>query len=476
MPSQEDSFYSPEDTAYSYGEERKPESVWGMIKLNPGVTSLNFYCCLIFCFTMVFGLAAPGGLQPLILLDKDYYNVSQDHAGAVNSLVIIVQSAVKIITCIPYGHLSDKFGRRTVIFFASVNYLIGSVLVPYSREIFPGFILSKAFAANAISALQSVPLLADYVADESKGKAAAVYAISLGLGALIANLFVKGLLYAELPLGTCYYIIGIFTFAVLLINNLGLKKGTFHAVSAAAVEDEVKAKTSDVSFMESIKEAIAVFKANNWLKISLVLQVLGSSDFQVFMTFLALYLKSLFPVTTPATEQNIAVNNLQTMIIFPMLVANPFYGYLIDKKKLIVQLSYFALCGGAISFLLFALSHEPRAATLPIGALLFGSTLPGLMTITNYLNIKNFPPEKRGTMTGFCHLVSQTSYFIIATGGGYLYDNWRRDGLFMVCAGLLVFAAVLVTVIYSRMNVRSSSDKSEERLGDVPDSDYVKLG
>jgi MFS family permease len=474
MPSQKDSFYSPEDTAYSYEEEQKQEKVLGMIKLNPGVTPLNFYCCLIFCFTMIFGLAAPGGLQPLILLDKEYYNISQDHAGAVNSLVIIVQSVVKIITCIPYGHLSDKFGRRSVITFASVNYLIGSLLVPYSKEIFPGFLLAKAFAANALSALQSVPLLADYVADESKGKAAAVYGISLGIGALIGNLFVKGLLYAELPLGACYNTIGIFTFVVLLINNLGLKKGNFHTVSA--VEDEVKAKTSDVSFMESIKEAIAVFKANNWLRISLVLQVLGSSDFQVFMTFLALYLKSLFPSTTPSTVQNIAVNNLQTMIIIPMLIANPFYGYLIDKKKLIIQLSYFALCGGAVSFLLFAMSHDPTTILLPVGAMMFGSTLPGLMTITNYLNIKNFPPEKRGIMIGFCHLVSQTSYFIIATGGGYLYDNWRRDGLFMVCAGLLVFAAILVTIIYSGMNVRSSSNKDEERLGEVPDSDYAKMG
>ena len=181
------------------------------------------------------------------------------------------------------------------------------------------------------------------------------------------------------------------------------------------------------------------------------------------MSFISLYIKSLFSVDTPVVDQNTAVNNFQTMILVMMMISNATCGYLIDKKNMIIQSCMYALIGGAGSLMLLAFSFKPTAITLYVGALLFGLTLPGLGTITNLLNLKNFPADKRGVMTGFCQMVSNISYSIIAGGGGLLYDNWKRNGPFVICAGLLVFAAFLVLIIYARIKIAEGKAKSREK-------------
>jgi len=459
---------NPEDTSSCVSnEEKAPIYAFNGIRLMPGATKLNFFCSLMFMVIMVFGIAGAGNLQLLILLDPSYYNLPQDHMGTTNSMLLAIQTVVKIITVVPYGHLSDKIGRRTIIFIASLSFLASCIIIPMQKTMFPGFFIATILSANAGAAFSSVPLLADYVADESKGKAAAIYGVIGCTTALLSNLFMKALFYLEFQLGTCYFIVGGTTFALFLLNNLGLQKGTFHLKALSQMGSVVKTteeEPAQKSFTENMKEALQVFKGNNWLKISLVLQILGSSDFIVIMSFISLYVKSLFSADTPVVDQNTAVNNLQSLILVMMMVSNFVCAYVIDKKNMIIQPCLVALGGGVASLILLALSFKPTAWTLYTGVVLFGLTMPGLGTITNLINLKNFPADKRGVTNGFCQLVSTSSYFVIAGGGGLLYDNWRRNGPFVVCAGLLVFAAFVILIIYSRIvkeNSRKSSSSSK---------------
>jgi len=352
-----------------------------------------------------------------------------------------------------------------MILFGALNFLIGCLLVPVLTTLFPGFIFAKALAANSAAAFATIPLLADYVADESKGKAAAFLAISIGLAALISNLFVKALLYLEISLGMCYVITGIVVFVALCLNNLGLKGGHYiNTHRDSTLLEGSNNQEQQISIIQNMKEAIKIFKSNGWLKISLVLEMLGSSDFMVFFTFITIYVKALFPEGTPENEQNIVVNNLQTLVIFPMFFCNLIYGYLLDKKNMALQISLFGMIGGAASFILIACSHNPKIWTLSLGCLVFGGTLPGLFVVTNYLGIKNYPAEKRGIMIGLAGLVGFTGYFIIATGGGLLFDYWQKNGPFVVCTALLGLAAILIVIIYVRMNRKS---ERQENFRDV---------
>jgi len=448
LSTESDQYYKLKDSKISAFEIEEPEKpsqyAFKFIKLNPGITQVNFVCCIIHMMIMIFGLASAGSIQPLILLDKKYYNISQEESGTITSLILVIQLVVKMIVSLPYGHYADKLGRKTVIYYGAINYLISCLLIPAQTSIFPGFILAKMLLANGLAALQTVPLLADYVADESKGIASGFAGMAFGVSAIFSNILLKILLYAEVQLGLIYVVIGVITFVILCVNTFGLKGG-FYYLKEKKKNPEQQNQTS---FKENLMEAFTIFKSNGWLIIALVLQIIGSSDFFIFLNFLTLYVKSLFPNEEDDTTANILVNNLQTMILIPMFFCNIFYGYFLDKKEKALKLSYFALVGGACSCLLVCFSKDPYQWTLTWAALLLGATIPGLLIITGYLNIKNFPADKRGIMIGFTSLVGNVGYFIISFGGGFLYDYWRKEAPFLICATLLTLSIVLITRVY----------------------------
>ncbi len=443
---------SPSEIIDEEIEEKDPVYVFNVIRLNPGVTKLNFVCGLLFSLITLFGTGGVSGLQLLILLDPKYYNIPQSNAGSVNSLVLVISSSVAIITGVPYGHLADTLGRRMIVTIGAFSFLLGCLLMPLQTSVFPGFIMAFILITNASTAFSSLPLIADYVAEESRGKAFAFVAVIICFAALIPNLFTKYLLYSEVPLGVCYYIFGISAFVGLLINNLGLRKGIYKSKK----QDEAQT-TPQGSFLKRMIDAYQIFKSNNWLKISLVLQALAASDFSVFMSFLAVYVKSFFP--DGSTEGNTLVNNLQTILILTMIVSMPLTGILLDKTKKMIPICLISLCGGVIALVLFSISTKPSDITLFVGAFLFGSTLPGLATVINLINFKHYPAEKRGLMIGFAHLITNSSYFVFAVGGGFLYDKWRKNGPFMVCAGLLGLTILLVFLISRK--IRKEEETTE---------------
>lgn len=449
LQTQNDGYHRLNDSKiipFDIEEPEKSVIVLNLIKLNPGISKLNFWCCVFHYMSMIFCLVAVGVLQPLILLDKDYYNVQQNEAGSITSLILVVQLVVKIIVSVPYGHYADKFGRKTAILYGAVNYLASCLLVPAQVSIFPGLVLTKILFANSTAALHAVPLIADYIADESKGKASGFLALGIGIAAMISNIFLKILFYSNASLGSCYVIMGIIGSTFMCINTFGIKD----VINNNKKPTEQHNNFDFNELKKNILEAYTIFKANGWLLISLVLQILGSADFMVFFTFLTLYVKSMYSEADNAIA-NIAVSNLQSLVMIPMFFSTLLYGYLMDRKGQALLLSYIALGGGTLSFILITISVNPYDKLIKIGSVLLGSTLPGLFVITNFLNIRNFPEDKRGIMIGFTGMIGNIGHFIIASGGGLLYDYWRKDGPFIVCAGLLIVAMILVTKIYRSM-------------------------
>jgi len=465
---------SSEDLSCAKEESEAGVYAFKIIRLNQGVTERNFICSLVFSMMSILCTASATGLSPLILLDPEYYNVSQDHIGTLNSIILIVQSVVKMAAVIPYGHLSDKIGRRKVIVIGAISYIIGVIIVPIQTTIFPGFIVANILIANSAAALASVPLLADYIADESRGKASAISGVIIFMTSMIYFAFWQLFTYLGFSLGACYLIFGIGGFSGLLINNFGLQGGTFHLrVQKSEAQPQ---GTTEPPFFDRMKEAFYIFKENGWLKISLVLQILGSSDFGVLMSFIALFIKSLFPIGTPTADQTLAVGKLQMLTVVMMMVSNVACGYLLDKKNLIIPPCLVALGGGAFALVLISIATTPTALTLYLGCILFGLTVPGLFPITSLLNIRNYPADKRGVMNGFSQLVCNVSHLAIAGGGGLLYDNWQRNAPFLICAALLVLAVVLVLIIYSGMkNEEMMIRKENDQKGGVETPEAIDI-
>ena len=53
-------------------------------------------------------------------------------------------------------------------------------------------------------------------------------------------------------------------------------------------------------------------------------------------------------------------------------------------------------------------------------------------------------------MIGFNHMTGNIGFFLFTSVGGLLYDNWRKDGPFIVAGALLLLAVLLVKVIHQK--------------------------
>jgi len=433
------------ETEKDQTQERGISVVFNIIQLNPGISKLNFFSCVLFYCSMVFGFAVANALQPLILTDPNYYGLDANKMGSLLSLIMMIQLVIKVFIAIPYGHFVDKFGRRNMILFGSVCYLISFVLVPLQTTIFPGLISAKILLANATTCFHSVPLMADYIANESRGRASAMLSMAIGVSSIIANVSVNRLIHADYSIGVCYMIFGIGISAVMMVNALGLKGGQYYIERG---QHHSQSQENTTSLRNNVKEAIAVFKENGWLSIGLTLQILGSSDFMVFFMFMSIYIRSLFPQHTDSKESSLVITNFHILVTLVSFFFNMFYGWFLDRKNKPLVAAYIALFGGIIAFYLVSMSDHPDDWTLYLGTGLVGATLPGLFVITNFINIKNFPAEKRGIMISFTGLAGNVSHFLIASGGGLLYDHLSKVSPFLLCAVLLKVAIVLITYFH----------------------------
>lgn len=394
---------------------------------------------------MVFGFGCADALQPLILVNSDYYKVPKDNSGTVMSNMLFVQLGTKIIVSILYGYFIDKFGRKIMIYYGALNLVAGFLLAPVFTSVFPGLVLAKVLISNGGSALSIIPLTADYTHSESRGKAAGINIALTAVGAFLSNIFLKVLFYQKYSLGQCYFISGILVFVLFALNTLALKGGKYYLTQGQAAKGVHKSASN---FFTEFEEAIAAFFKDAWLMIALVLRIVGNADFFIAFTILSLFVKSLFPPGVPENEENITLNNLQSFVFLPALVCDFIYGHYIDKTNKVIGMSLLSLGMGAVAFSLTSLATSPYDFELYLSTILIGMSVPGVYVVSTYLSIKHFPEEKRGVMMGVLNLMGYLGYVIIASGGGYLFDHWTKNAPFILYAALLTIAFVFVLWIY----------------------------
>jgi len=81
---------------------------------------------------------------------------------------------------IPFGILSDKFGRKKMILLGLFIFLVGSIFIYFSQSLIMIIIGRGLQGAGAISAVL-LALLADLTTDSSRTKSMAIIGASIGL-------------------------------------------------------------------------------------------------------------------------------------------------------------------------------------------------------------------------------------------------------------------------------------------------------
>jgi len=136
--------------------------------------------------------------------------VAHRYAGA-NSLLIGwalgIYGLTQAILQIPFGMASDRIGRKPVIVFGLLLFLIGSVIAALSHTI-DGVILGRALQGAGAVGSTLTALLADNVRDEHRLKAMSVIGMTIGLS-FVTAIIVGPILNSVIGLSGIFWLIAL---------------------------------------------------------------------------------------------------------------------------------------------------------------------------------------------------------------------------------------------------------------------------
>jgi MFS family permease len=145
-------------------------------------------------------------LLPVFVLNAKEYPGGQD--TFLVGLAFGAYGFTQALLQIPYGLASDRFGRKPVIFFGLMVFIVGSIMAAVATDVMGLFIGRAIQGAGAVSAVTSA-LLADQTREIVRTKAMAIIGASIGLS------FALSLVLAP-PLTTWIGLSGLFWFTTVL--------------------------------------------------------------------------------------------------------------------------------------------------------------------------------------------------------------------------------------------------------------------
>ena len=353
-------------------------------------------------------------------------------------LALGIYGLTQAILQIPFGMLSDRWGRKPIIVLGLIIFGIGSLIAAMADSIY-GLLIGRALQGAGAVAAAIMALAADLTEEESRTKIMAFIGISIGAAFSIA--FILGpILYEYIGidgiffLSTCFSIIAIIVL-LTMVPNPAKKNERANKLSSINVKR--------VIFNPSlIKLNISIFSSHlilmaNFVVIPITLkeaiQIEPAIHWQVYLT--AIFL-SLF-------------------IMVPFMV----FGERLNKEKLFLRFSIILIMLSQIGLALFELSFNLVVLFL----ILFFGAFNYLEALLPSMVSKTTHQKPKGTALG----VYSTSQFIgIFMGGligGFFFQHFGLASVHVICLFMTFFWICLIVVL-SKMESLSKNELEEEAV------------
>ena len=349
-----------------------------------------------------------------------------DLAGATPALIGLAIGAyglTQAVLQIPFGVISDRIGRRPVIYLGLVIFALGSVLAAQADSIW-GVIAGRILqGAGAISAAV-MALLSDLTREQHRTKAMAMIGMSIGLSFAVAM------------------VVGPLLTRSFGLSGLFLATAAMALVGIALIAFVVPASNGPLQHRESgvAKQALGpTLRHPDLLRLDVGIFVLHAI---LMASFVALPLAFVERGGLPK-EEHWWVYLTALLISFFAMIPFIIYG---EKKRKMKRVLL-----GAVSVLLltelFFWEWGNSLSALVIGTVIFFTAFNLLEASLPSLISKVSPAGGKGTAMG----VYSTSQFLgAALGGilgGWMFQHGGLATVFLGCAGLCgLWLAVAVTM------------------------------
>lgn len=379
---------------------------------------------------LIFGFRM-AGLFMILPVFALYAEHLEQVTPAMVGLAIGIYGLTQALFQIPFGMVSDRVGRKPVIFAGLLLFAVGSVVAAISESIY-GVIAGRALQGSGAIAGVLMALLADLTRDEHRTKAMAIMGMSIGASfalAMVLGPLLNG--WVGVP--------GIFWFTALL------------AVAGMAVLF-VLVPTPSRSALHRDTEPV-------WGQFGRVLRdgQLLRLDFGIFV--LHLMLTAIF-VVLPVALRDLAglpvsqhgylylgVLLLSVVLMVPMII-------IAEKKNLMkpVFLGAVTLIGVAQLVL-----WQWHATLFAIGAalLLFFTAFNILEASLPSLISRQVRPDSKGTAMGVYSSSQFLGAFVGGAVGGWMHGQYGLEGVFIGAAALAVIWLVAASGMHPPRKLRS---------------------
>jgi len=325
---------------------------------------------------------------------------------------------------IPFGYLSDRFGRKPILIVGLLIFLLGSIMATNTSNIII-VVIGRAFQGGGAISAVLMAFLADSISEENRAKANAFVGFQIGV-AFMLSLLIGPIISSRVGLSGLFWVIALLSLIAMLIV-LSLK----HTKSITYYKLSLKA------FKENFtKELLAL-------------------DFSIFS--LHLILAAGFIVMPLLIMENQIVSMLDNWQLYLPAVLLSFLGMIpliiisekFKKTKYILLISILLLISSQIIFFSLNLNFKVFLITLTIFFVAFNTVealLPSLLSRTA-------SASKRGLAMGIFSTSQFLGTFIGGAIGGFIYDIYNLNSVFL----FTIFVAIIWWLLILFMPLKSKT-------------------
>jgi MFS family permease len=325
---------------------------------------------------------------------------------------------------IPFGYLSDRFGRKPLLIAGLLIFFLGSIIAANTENII-FVVIGRAFQGGGAISAVLMAFLADSVSEDNRAKANAFVGFQIGV-AFMLSLIIGPIITSKIGLSGLFWSIGLLSIvAMLIVFSLKQSKPiNYYRLSVGA-------------FKETLSRELVTL------------------DFSVFS--LHLILASGFIVMPLLIMKNQIVSMADNWQLYLPAVLFSFIGMVpliiisekFKKTKYILLLSILLLIISQIVFFISDLNFSVFLITLTIFFVAFNSVeaiLPSLLSRTA-------SPSKRGLAMGIFSTSQFLGTFIGGAIGGLIYDIYDLNSVFL----FTIFVAIIwwFMVLFSPLKTKT---------------------